>query len=194
MSNKRLLFLATIICLLTAACKPSGKDNQSMNDSTLAKDTIDALDDSDCIFDTSSYKFTTTALLKFDKAIQYKWDKDTKQAKTVLNNGDTLYLSIGGCDHFGYAATLITKTPFNITDSLLNKTRWLAKTFFDNGFESYDQLIANNKFNKSEDSTPEYSAYDVTLSDSVAENCIFEGFSFEKRGNNTIIAIGGYIN
>lgn len=194
MSNKKLLFFTAVICLLTAACKPSAKDNQSMNDSTLAKDTIDTLDDSDCIFDTSSYKFTTTALLKFDKTIQYKWDKEAKQAKAILNNGDTLYLSIGGCDHFGYAATLITKTPFNVTDSLLNKTRWLAKTFFNNGFESYDELIAYNKYSKSEDSTPEYSSYDVTLSDSVAENCIFEGFSFEKRGNNTIIAISGYIN
>lgn len=194
MLSKNLLFFVTIICLLTVACKPSSKDSQLINNSTLAKDTIATFDDIDCIFDTSSYKFTTTALLKFDKAIQYKWDKETKQAKTVLNNGDTLYLSIGGCDHFGYTARLITKTPFNTTDSLLNKTRWLARTFFDNGFESYDQLIAVDKFSKSEDSTPEYSMYNVALSDSVAENCIFEGFSFEKRGNNTIIEIGGYIN
>ena len=176
------------------ACKTANKNEQLMTDSVLIKDTINTSDDFDCIFDTSSYKFTTEALLKFDKALKYKWDNEIKQAKAVLSNGDTLCLSIGGCDHFGYTASLVTKTPFNSTDSLLNKTRWLAKTFFDDGFDSYDQLIARNKFNKSEDSTPLYSRYDVILSDSIPENHIFEGFSFEKQENNTIIEISGYIN
>lgn len=196
MSNKKLFFFAFItICIFVIACKPSSHNNgELMTNANLTRDTLGTLHDSDCIFDTSSYKFTTEALLKFDKTVEYKWDNEIKQAKAVLSNGDTLCLSIGGCDHFGYAATLVTKTPFNETDSLLNKTRWLARTFFDNGFDSYDHLIGNNKLKKSEDSTPLYSRYDVILSDSVAENCIFEGFSFEKQENNTIIEISGYIN
>lgn len=194
MSNKKLYFFLSIICLFIVACKPSHNNGELMTNADLTRDTLGTFDDSDCIFDTSSYKFTTEALLKFDKTLQYKWDNEIKQAKAVLSNGDTLCLSIGGCNHFGYAATLVTKTPFNLTDSLLNKTRWLARTFFDNGFDSYDRLIANNKFKKSEDSTPLYSRYDVILSDSIAENCIFDGFSFERQVNNTIIEVSGYIN
>lgn len=194
LNKKLLLFAVSAICLLIFACRPSDKSSQSMNNPLLANDTMDISDDIDCIFDTSSYKFTTEALLKFDKSLPYKWDNDLKQAKAVLRNGDTLYLSIGGCDHFGYTAILITKMPFNETDSLLDKTRWLARSFFENGFESYDQLIGDGKFNKSEESTSLYSIYDVIQPDSIAENCVFDGFSFEKQKNNTKIEIGAYIN
>lgn len=200
--NKILIF--GILCAFTASCVNSNKHNslesRSKNENTelnadkLYPDNREPEAD-DCIFDTAIYKFTTDILLRYDKNIKFSWDNETKRAKTLLSDGDTLYLSIGGCNYFGYSAELFTSIPFHLKDSLYKKAAWIAKTFFDNGFENYSEYITNGNymFNK-ELSNEQYLYYDMTLSDTIPVNMIFTGFQFQQYYSKTIITINGYFD
>ncbi|MCV9385067.1 hypothetical protein [Reichenbachiella ulvae] len=60
----------------------------------------------DCIFDQSTQ---TDEFLKGIKELEnYEWDDITKTATIPLDNGDTLYVSRGGCYSFGVSALLKT--------------------------------------------------------------------------------------
>lgn len=152
--------------------------------------------DDECVFDTSTYKFTTQALKKYKSNIKYTWDDKEKEAKTVLQNGDTLTLHIGGCDHFSYSATLITSISFDDTKALTEKSKWLAKTFFDGGFDSkYDSCISKGHFKLTDSyDTKNLKAYEIIDPDTTITNMIYEGFQFWKLDNKTKIVISGYIN
>jgi hypothetical protein len=152
--------------------------------------------DQGCVFDTSIYKFTTQALKKYKSNLKYTWDDTEKEAKTVLENGDTLTLHIGGCDHFSYSATLITSISFDDTKALTEKSKWLAKTFFDNGFDSkYDTCISQGHFKQIESyDKEELRAYKIIDTDTTITNMIYEGFQFWKLENRTKIVISAYLN
>jgi len=153
--------------------------------------------DDDCIFDTSIYEFTTTAILKYDKELKIKWDNEKKEASTMFENGDSLYLSIGGCYHYAYNARLITGIDFKNEDLLLEKARWIARSFFDNGFEKdYDEYIRGGLFEKDQDiSDNEYRFYYIINPNPTEEMQVFSGFSFKKISDRTTeIEIGGYFN
>jgi len=152
--------------------------------------------DDDCIFDTSSYKFTTEAILNFDKGLKIRWDNETKIATTTLKNGDELYLSIGGCYHFGYNARLITNTNFSDNDLLLEKAKWIAVSFFTNGFDTgYDECIKDGLYERDqENSNGDERFYYIINPEPENEIQVFTGFSFKRMGEKTEIEIGGYFN
>ncbi len=190
--------LLSTFCIIISSCN-NVPDAQARNlPEITCKDTTHILEDiniDDCIFDTSSYKFTSEALLKYNKDLKFDWNDNDKVATTILENGDTFLLSIGGCNHFGYYGEIRTKSPFYLTDSLFSKARWIARIFFENYFEEYDTYIENGRYKLNKEvSTDSIYFYNIERSDSIPENIILDGFSFEKQGNNTIIKIGGYIN
>jgi hypothetical protein len=201
MNSKLLPFFIVVAVISSCANDNAIKKNSQPNNDTVATRTLDEknkplLEENDCVFDTNSYKFTTDALKRYNKHIQFVWDSKQKSARTRLNNNDTLQLSIGGCNHFGYAATLYSSIHFDNTKELIKKAQWLAKTFFDNGFDTkYDECIRNGQFEPNNNyDTINMKSFDIQDQDTSITNMIYNGFSFYRAGNRTKIVISGYIN
>ncbi len=159
---------------------------------------VDENDYSNCVFDTNSCQFTTEAILKFDPQLDVSYSNKLKQATAVLSNGDTLWLHIGGCSHFKYLAKLSSSIPFTDTLALTEKAKWLAQTFFEgSGFDlKYSECIDNGWYEKgvSTKKKSTYKRYQINNPDTSQTNLIYDGFSFEKKGNQVIIEIGGTVN
>jgi len=149
----------------------------------------------DCVFDTSTFKFTIEALQKFNKNISYIWDDKEKQAIVPLENGDTLILHIGGCNHFSYCATFKTDSSvFHDKTFLFNKAEWLAKNFFTNGFdEGFVYYIRNKKYQLERDDN-EMRVYSIVTDSITTEIDVYDGFSIEMDANRAKIEIIGYTN
>lgn len=148
-----------------------------------------------CIFDTNIYQLTTEAVARYNSDLAYVWNSEQKEAIIEFENGDTLFLKIGGCDHFNYMARYRTDSlSFNNQALLLEKTKWIAKNFFSSRFDSnYAKFISNGDYKlEQDDSTRKY--YSVNTDTTVMENEIYDGFSFEKIDGRTQIEILGYIN
>jgi len=202
MTNKRIFYIL-IVFLFIISCNNKKQNIPNIPLESNYIQTVDSIEDidlaieaEDCIFDTSSYKFTSEILLKHDKNIRFSWNNEDKKAKTVFENGDTLYLSIGGCYHFGYYAILHTNIPFEQKDSLFRKTAWVAESFFESGFKDYNKFIHNGNYilNK-EVSDDEFQHFDMSLGDSIPINYIYNGFDFQKNATGTTtITISGYID
>lgn len=198
---KRLIPIIFILTSIIISCSYSDKN---LNSTTLKADSLKQVEpedfkqveNNDCVFDTSTYKFTTQALRKYKSDIKFTWNDLEKEAKTVFDNGDTLTLHIGGCDHFSYSATLITDLPFTETKALTEKSRWLAKTFFDGGFDSkYNDCISKGLFKEEEGIDKEnLKSFEIIDPDTTMTNMIYEGFQFWKLNKKTKIVISGYIN
>jgi hypothetical protein len=150
----------------------------------------------DCVFDTSTYKFTTEALKAFDKKLKFHWDKQSSEALVKLSNSDSLVLRIGGCNHFGYSATYVTDaSKFNDREFMVQKAKWMAKNFFSNGFdEKYVYCIDNNLYQLAESERKDFLNYTIIDRDTTVTNQIYEGWTVEKMGNKARLNISGYIN
>jgi len=199
---KHFLFSLSIV-LLAAGCSSELKKEKTpvLSSEKRAKEKIYSIDnrpkeiESDCVFDTSSYKFTSEILLKFDRKIRFSWNKNNRQAIVKFPKGDSLLLSIGGCNHFGYSAEYRTDaSAFSNPDYLMEKTTWLARNFLDNGFDTnYLRFISNKQYILERDEN-DWKYYSVEIDSLVAENEIYDGFGFKRVGKRTHISIGGYIN
>jgi hypothetical protein len=158
-------------------------------------ETLSAPIESDCVFDTSTYKFTSETLFRFNRKIRFSWDKNNQQAIVQFPTGDSLLLHIGGCNHFGYSAEYRTNAAaFSDTNYLITKTKWLAKNFLGNGFDTnYLRLISNKQYVLEKDEM-DWKTYSVEVDSLIQENEIYTGFGFRQVGKRTHISISGYIN
>jgi hypothetical protein len=205
----RYIILIVTLAILTGSClsKKMQEDTTTPADSTdtvpppvlesIPIDTNTAeYEEDNCVFDTSAYKFTTAALKKYKADIRFQWNKDEAKAQAIVDHGDTLWLSIGGCYHFGYSATLSTAIPFTDSAALAGKSLWLAQTFFDGGFDDkYVACISRGMFRRSETHDPQrLHHFEIIDPDTSITNYIYEGFSFENQGARTRIVISGYMN
>ncbi len=156
---------------------------------------VQSMEEIECVFDTSTYQFTTQALRKHNPTQRFNWNKVRQEATVPFENGDTLILHIGGCNHFSYLAFYRTdSTKFDQEGYLFEKTKWLAETYFDNGFdEKYAHFITNKQY-QLEDSKPGVRLYSITDPDTTVTNRVYEGFYFKKTGERTEIRIYGYLN
>lgn len=202
------VFAIAGIVLLLAACSGKPTDQSGPPDSTaiaVAKDSAtlqvtaeqqseDDYEISDCVFDTSTYKFTTDVLRRYKADISFMWDKESEQAIAVLSNADTLLLHIGGCNHFGYSAVLPTAIPFTDSVALLKKSHWLAENFFDEFSKDYAECIVSGKVRSVFSGSTDRRVYEFVVNDTALTNYVYEGFWFERRGKRTEIVMGGYIN
>jgi hypothetical protein len=153
-------------------------------------------EDIECVFDTNRFELTVQAIRKYDEKVNVKWNKEKKEALAVLENGDSLILSIGGCMHYGYEASLHTSIKYEDTAALTEKARWLAKTFFGNGIDrKYDAFISKGLFVGTPTNNAGIQKYLLIEDDNDEDSDLFfDGFSFYKQGERTKIMISGYIN
>ncbi len=151
--------------------------------------------ENDCVFDTSIFKFTTEALLNYDAELLYQWDATEKQAIVPFKNGDTLILSIGGCDHFSYWAEYKTKAIFfNNEKYVMDKSLWIAKNFFSNGFDSGFVKFINTNHYTLERTDANLKVYSIQTDSTVTEMEVYDAISVEKRGDRITLSINGYVN
>jgi hypothetical protein len=204
----KLLRIAFIALSLTS-CTQTKKSDIVLNadstavDSTFTKQIEDqtsdenvTYDDEECVFDTSTYRFTTEALKAYDKNISFHWDTETASALAKLNDTDSLILHIGGCSHFSYSAIFITdSSKFKDHNYLIEKTKWLAESFFSNGFDDkYTDCIDNKQYQLEESTRQDVLYYSIIDQDITVTDHVYEGWTFEKTGPKTKIVLSGYQN
>lgn len=193
--------LALIILVFILQSCTSTTDKISTVDSTAKqfKDTAVPLTanehqtDNDCVFDTSTFKFTTEAIKNYNPSLRYIWNDETKEATIWINQKDTLNLHIGGCDHFSYAATYSTdETVFETDSIMMSKIRWLAKSFFNNGFDKgFTDPIDKKQFRIQRDGETK----NVILKESNAmTDHVYEPINIVKVGGRTTISMLAYQN
>ena len=88
--------------------------------------------DEDCIFDRSTQ--TDEFVKNIPEFENYTWNNKTKTATIILDDGDSLMASRGGCVHFGISGKLITSDKskdLNNLDYWLNKSKWIGERLFD---------------------------------------------------------------
>jgi len=196
-----LIFVVGAIMFIALGCSSNPAQNSPVE--TLAKDTL-LLDttvaaieeESDCVYDTSTFKFTTDAIKRYDANSRYFWDSQREEAVVLLEGHDTLHLRIGGCIHFAYSASLSTDIPFTDNEKLIAKTRWIAKTFFAQGFDvKYEDCFSKGLYKQTESyDSSNIKPFMIINSDTVTTNHVYEGFSFYNRGSRTEIVISGYLD
>lgn len=194
------VLVVLLLARLLPACSTPSRDTA---DRKLVRDSVPAATAAEpvpaaateCVFDTNTYQFTTEALRKPNPNQPFTWDGAQQQAVAPLPDGDTLILRIGGCTHFSYLASYRTDSAkFDQEAYLFGKAKWLAETYFDNGFEEdYPRFIADKQY-RLEESAPGFKLYSVADPDTSATNRVFEGFYFKKAGVRTEIWIHGYVN
>ncbi|MBO9703361.1 MAG: hypothetical protein J7604_24325 [Sporocytophaga sp.] len=190
--------LILIMLLLSCSSEKISKEEKEQSvvtkKSSINKQDTELTDD--CVFDTSTFKFTSQAIHKFNPTIKFHWDENEKRATLPLEDGDSLILHIGGCNHFSYWAKFRTDySKFNDSIYLLNKAKWIAENFFDNGFDrNYVRFISDKKYYLENNGKPLMKSYSIRTDSLIQENEIYEGFYFMRDGDRTEIWIHGYVN
>ena len=183
-----------------AGCSSSNHRHLKQPADTLATNAAvqDSMVGNECVFDTSTYKFTIEKLKQYDRNIFFLWDNKHDQAIVTFSGNDTLLVHIGGCEEFSYTATYSTDSS-RYTDSiyLFEKATWLAKNFLGGGFDSkYTKCLINKRYVLDTGGfvDPNLRSYDIIDTDTAMTNKINEPFQFELRGARTIITVAGYEN
>lgn len=142
----------------------------------------------DCIFDLSTQ---TDAFLKDIPAlVDYVWIDSLKQAVILLENGETLNVTKGGCIHFNTYFELVTdldKTPITDTDywiERIHKYTTLLDNIFDN--ELVDSLIASESYDLEENPSQLYFSFHQ-------EVACHMSLIIENKHGQTSVQIGYYV-
>ena len=194
---KPIFFLLVATIITGCSCK-SGRQShiasqsKKIDTASIGQNTDEG---SDCVFDTSMFKFTTEKLKEFNKGIIYTWDNTTKEATVKFPDDDTLKLSIGGCDHFGYTATYLTTSSKFYDQVFLNdKAKWLAKNFLGGGFDKKFVYCLSSNLYSIDSSKHDSKSLTIIDKDTSITNKIFEPILFELLGSRTKISVVGYEN
>lgn len=191
----KILLKAILFLFITVACKNQNgiqKTDSVFHNAELGIDSSANLEDSDdCIFDQLTQ--TDEFLREVPELSGYKWDKESRTATLKLSNGDTLYISRGGCDHFGVSAEFRLRNDtadIENWNNVYNKVLWIAKLLnsdFDYSLVKND--IDSNKliFEKIEEIDVVYFSNEYLQSNN---------YSIERRkeGQLNIIRLSYYLN
>ena len=194
---KPLLFL--LVATTITGCSSNNSSQSNIDSLPRKTDTLSKEITTDegigCVFDTSMFKFTTEKLREFNKDISYVWDNTEKEASVKFPDGDTLKLSIGGCDHFAYSATYLTNSlKFYDQPFLIDKAKWLAKNFLGGGFDKKFVYCITNNLYDIDSSKDERKSLTIVDKDTSMTNKIFEPILFELQGSRTKISVACYEN
>ncbi|WP_296146005.1 hypothetical protein [uncultured Flavobacterium sp.] len=180
--------------ILIISC--SNKNETPVTTNLKVKDSITVINndkqesnDSDCIFDNKPKELTEEWLKEagFDN---FTWD-NKKEAAIVINDGDTLFVYKGGCDHLVSSVEFTTK---NVNNNLfdvkqMQKINDLACKF---KFENYCNKILNNQYDKIESNTATYIL--EFEDDDPEDNLIYNGIEITEIGDSIHIKISEYYN
>lgn len=199
---KAIKLTVLIILIFFSRCSNSRNNQQNAIGSSQYKgpDPVAAIhgqdpEGTDCIFDTSTYKFTTDKLRQYKKDTQFTWNDMEKEAIVRLDNEDTLRLHIGGCNHFAYSAVYITDgTKFQDDSFLLDKAKWLSVAFLGDGFDkTYKDCIEQGLYNF-DSAGAKTKSLTIVDKDTPLTNKVYEPILFETDGQRTRISVAGFIN
>lgn len=88
----------------------------------------------ECMFNKDT---VTDVFLKNEpEFVNYTWNNETKEARVILENKDSLYIHVGGCQHYGVSATLTrvgNKEKFTNHKYWISQALWIAERV--KGFE-----------------------------------------------------------
>jgi len=190
-------FLVTLAFFALYSCtyNKDEKSTKKIADTTITAAANNKGDSNTCIFDTSVYKFTTEDLRAYDPKISFTWNDQYHEAIVKLDKNDTLRLHVGGCESFFYSAVYTTDSSLFQNDSLLiNKAKWIAKTFFTNGFgDKYISGLTNNHY-EIDRSQPRAKTLTISDKDTVETNMSIEPITFRIEDGRTTISLLSSMN
>lgn len=148
----------------------------------------------DCIFNNDVKGLSTEAILSLDSTLAYIWDGENQEVLTIYE-GDTVFVSFGGCYHMNFVAGIrTTKRTFEDTVFWFGKAKWLADSFFRPYIgEDYSRAIENNQLIKRENNTINEFHYYLPV-DTGITNIIHEGITISRTETGTTVEIGSYMN
>lgn len=180
-------YLILLMALCCCSCHPTSHRPQTPKDSVTFSG-----DQEECIFDTSSYKFTTEKLKAFKEDLVFSWNDKEKTATVKLNGNDTLLLHIGGCYHFGYDAVYTTDALVMHEKEIVEKAGWLATHFFGNGFdEKYIDCLSHQQYTIDSSNSLSWNLQ-IVSKDTNATDQVYEPVLIEQLGRRVKISMTAY--
>jgi hypothetical protein len=156
---------------------------QKTNDTTSDKE-------DDCVFN-NDYNELTTEWLSELKIKNFIWRADLEQA-LIPNGQDTVFLSKGGCYHFGMSVELkLTNDNHQLTDSAfwLNRSLKLAIEYH---MDHYKQMIEEGRIRMAQDGETRVTY--VIDDEKEPDNLEYDGIEITQDGQNKRISISQYYN
>ena len=192
-------FLAVVL-FLSCSGAPEGAEDQQLTarptetetapakEAPLAEASAQDAAAEDCIFNSDIKGLTTQAILQYSDSLKFRWLEEEQEALIPLGQ-DTLLLSMGGCSHFGYSSTYISrhKSPED-TAYWFSKARWIARSFINQ--EAYLKLKQKPEKKLTGTGTVHYEfPADTTLT-----NFFFNGLTLEPKGKGGSMHLEAYYN
>lgn len=152
---------------------------------SMNKRNINYSNDDDCIFDSATQ--TDEFLQGIPELENYAWNKHINSAKIQLQANETLFITRGGCNHFGISADFyITGKEINL-EQALKKVIWIAE-LLNNEFETELLKEAIEKKEYTTDDLSYISFSNQRLSD------LTYSMSFKQSNEETKISLSWYMN
>jgi hypothetical protein len=153
-------------------------------------DSTSATEDEDCIFN-NDYKQLTTEWLTELKINYFIWRADLNQA-LIPKGQDTVFLSKGGCYHFGISVELkLTNDFHSLADSALWMNRAL-KLAIEYQMEHYKQMLEEGRVRMAQDGDKRVTY--LVEDEKEPGNLVYDGIEFTQEGENKRIRISQYFN
>ncbi len=133
------------------------QENIELTDKETKTESESEFSEDDCVFDLNTQ--TDDFLKEIPEFSNYVWDNERKKATIKLNNGNTLIVTRGGCDHFSfYGNLLLNKSELNFNDEsgILKKTLWIAEMLFHKSDYELIKKSLNNQDYEIEKSENQY--------------------------------------
>jgi hypothetical protein len=165
-------------------------DSLTDNNKMEVTDTTSTADGEDCVFN-NDYKGLTIEWLTESKIKDFIWNDNLKQA-LIPRGRDTLFISQGGCTHFGFLVEIkLANDTHALTDSVffIQKAFELATEF---DMDHYVKMINEGKLRKAE-SGVERVWFEVD-DDDFEDNIIYNGIEIAIDGQDKRVNISQYVN
>lgn len=193
--TRRLLYLT--IGLLISCTQQSKEalieETSKTTETTAPKNDTSSVDSDsgdDCVFN-DDYKGLTTDWLDELHISDFVWSDELKQALVPVGR-DTVFVSSGGCTHFGYLVELkLTNDDHLLTDSAY----WISKALdlaIEYQMDHYELMIEEGKIRRA-DGGPTSTWYEID-DNNPEDNLIYNGIEITLDGQSRRISISQYFN
>lgn len=165
----------------------SGKEDSVQN----THQPVQEAEEEDCIFNNNRKGLTTEAIMEFDSSLNFFCDEEQQMAILPIG-GDTLKLSVGGCDHFAYTA-IYAASGHSPEDSLFwfGKLNWIARSFWGKTGTDFSHKLETSPLIKTESTGFIY--YEIPP-DTAMTNLYYSEIELKKLRNSAQMTIGAYFN
>lgn len=177
-----------------AANCPIMEEKEPLELGEVEDDFEDIIDIGDCVFNDDIKGQSVEALLEYDSNLDYEWNEGAKEVTAVIDK-DTVYVSMGGCYHYGFTAGLRTSNQnFDDTAFWFSKAKWIANSFLWKSIgEDYTRVIDNGQLIKRSNNTLNEVHYNFPPDTSIT-NIYIEGVTISRSPKGTTVEVGGYMN